>query len=246
MTATNLPPAALAQVPTIAVIEDDGAIRRVVEGYLRQAGYRVLSASDGIAGLALVQQEKPDLLVLDLMLPGLDGWSLTCRLRTSQDPALAGLYIIMLTARVEETDRVGGLEQGADDYVTKPFSPRELVARVRAALRRLETPPVPALQLRAGELGLDLTCRTATLAGLPLALTTTEFDLLAHFMHHPGRPFSRDALLDVIQRDPLGQDAYERTIDAHVKNIRHKLGDAGRSSRFIETVHGVGYRFLPQ
>ncbi|HXF64957.1 MAG TPA: response regulator transcription factor [Caldilineaceae bacterium] len=232
---------------TIVVVEDDGPIRRVVEGYLQQAGYRVLTAADGVAGLALVEQEKPALLVLDLMLPGLDGWALTRRLRSSADPALAGLYIIMLTARVEEADRVQGLELGADDYVPKPFSPRELVARVRAALRRLEGPAAPAAPLRAGDLLLEPAYRRAALAGQLLELTTTEFDLLCYLMRHPGRPFTRGELLDALQSDPLhGDAAYERTIDVHIKNIRHKLGDAGRNSRFIETVHGVGYRFLPQ
>jgi len=234
---------------TIVVIEDDAQIRRVVEGYLRQAGYQVFSAADGATGLALVRRERPALLVLDLMLPGMDGWEITRRLRGGDDPALAGLYITMLTARAEETDRVVGLELGADDYVTKPFSPRELVARVRAALRRLES-----LQandntqiVKMGQLQLDPVYRILTLAGAPIDLTATEFDLLHHLMRHPGRPFTWDELLDVSLRDAMGDvSAYERTIDAHVKNIRRKLGDSGRRSRFIETVHGVGYRFAPQ
>ncbi|MBI3958576.1 MAG: response regulator transcription factor [Chloroflexi bacterium] len=234
---------------TIVVIEDDAQIRRVVEGYLQQAGYRVFSAADGTTGLALVRRERPSLLVLDLMLPGLDGWDITRRLRSGDDPALAGLYIVMLTARVEETDRVVGLEIGADDYVTKPFSPRELVARVRAALRRLENTSQSenAQILRAGPLRLDPVYYTLTLDGAPIDLTSTEFDLLFHFMRHPGRPFTRSELLDVSLDDALGDvSAYERTIDVHVKNIRRKLGDAGRNSRFIETVHGIGYRFVPQ
>ncbi len=234
---------------TIVIIEDDLQIRRVVEGYLTQAGYRVLTAGDGVTGLALVQQEKPALLVLDLMLPGMDGLEICRRLRSSNDPALANIYIIMLTARVEETDRVVGLELGADDYVTKPFSPRELVARIRAALRRLGAPAqMGATQvLQAGELRLDPVYRTVTLAGQPVDLTATEFELLHHFMRHPGRPFTRAQLLDVTQDDAVGDvSAYQRTIDVHVKNIRHKLGDSGRNSRFIETVHGVGYRFVPR
>lgn len=234
---------------TIVVIEDDAQIRRVVEGYLQQAGYRVFAAADGVAGLALVRRERPALLVLDLMLPGLDGWEITRRLRSGDDPSLAGLYIVMLTARVEETDRVVGLEIGADDYVIKPFSPRELVARVRAALRRLESAPQAESSqiLRAGPLRLDPVYHKVTLDGAPLDLTSTEFDLLLHFMRHPGRPFSRNELLDVSLDDTLGDvSAYERTIDAHIKNIRRKLGDAGRNSRFIETVHGIGYRFVPQ
>lgn len=234
---------------TIAIIEDDLQIRRVVEGYLQQAGYRVVTAADGETGLALIQQEKPVLLVLDLMLPELDGLEIARRLRASNDPALAGIYIIMLTARVEEADRVVGLELGADDYVTKPFSPRELVARIRAALRRLEGPSTepPAHLLQADGLRLDPTYRTVTLAGEAVDLTSMEFDLLYHFMRHPGRPFSRAELLDVTQSDAAGDvSGYERTIDVHVKNIRRKLGDSGRHSRFIETVHGVGYRFVPQ
>ncbi len=232
---------------TIVVIEDDRQIRRVVEGYLQQAGYHVRTAADGMTGLALTQQEKPALLVLDLMLPDLDGWEITRRLRASSDPALAGIYILMLTARVEEADRVVGLEMGADDYVAKPFSPRELVARVRAALRRLEiqTDTTPTQLLQIDELCLDPTYHIVTLAGKTVDLTTTEFDLLHHLMRHPGRPFTRDQLLDVIQGE-IDADlvAFERTIDAHIKNLRHKLGGAGRQSRFLETVHGIGYRFV--
>lgn len=233
---------------TILLIEDDRQIRSVVEGYLQKEDYRVLTAADGAVGFSLAQREKPQVLVLDLMLPGMDGLEIARRLRTSSDPALAHVYIIMLTARVEEVDRVLGLELGADDYVTKPFSPRELVARVRAALRRLESQAEaePVGVLRAGALRLDPTYRTMTLAGEPVALTSTEFDLLHHFMRHSGRPFTRSELLAVTQDDAVGDvSAYERTIDAHVKNIRQKLGDRGRHSRFLETVHGVGYRFAP-
>lgn len=233
---------------TILVIEDDTQIRKVVEGYLRQAGYRVLSAGDGLAGLAVAQQEKPSLLVLDLMLPGLDGLEITRRLRSNSDPALAGMYIIMLTARVEETERIVGLEMGADDYVTKPFSPRELVARVRSAIRRLEakTEQGTLSVLTSGELRLDPTYRTVVLEGELVEFTSTEFDLLYYLMRHPGRPFTRAELLEITQEDMFGDaSAYERTIDAHVKNLRQKLGGAGRHSRFIETVHGIGYRFLP-
>ena len=233
---------------TILIIEDDAQIRRVVEGYLQQAGYHVLTAADGITGLALAQQQKPALLILDLMLPGLDGLEIARRLRANSDPGVAGVYIIMLTARVDETDRVVGLELGAGDYVTKPFSPRELVARVRAALRRLETShngsEIQVLQ--TGALRLDPHYRTLILDGKVIELTSTEFDLLHHFMLHPGRPFNRSELLDITQPDALGDiAAYERTIDVHVKNLRQKLGTTGRHSRFIETVHGIGYRFAP-
>ncbi len=233
---------------TVVVIEDDRQIRTVVEGYLRQAGYRVLSSGDGEAGWDLIQREKPALLVLDLMLPGQDGWEITRRLRASRDPAIAGIYIIMLTARVEEADRVVGLELGADDYVTKPFSPRELAARVRAALRRL-TESAPAGESRvllSAGLHLDPAYRSVSLDGRPLELTAAEFDLLHHLMLHPGRPFTRTELLNITQADALGDtSAYERTIDVHIKNLRRKLGDSGRESRFIETVQRVGYRFVP-
>lgn len=235
--------------PLIAVIEDDAQIRRVVEGYLQRAGYRVHTALDGPAGLAFVQRERPDLVILDIMLPGIDGLEVARRLRRSDDPAVAGVYIILLTARVEETDRVVGLELGADDYVTKPFSPRELTARVRAALRRLADSGAHAASTRveAGALILDPTYRTATLNGQVVELTATEFDLLEYLMRHPGRPFTRSQLLDVTQPDARGDAAaYERTIDAHIKNIRKKLDDSGRHSRYIETVHGVGYRFILQ
>ncbi len=232
---------------TILVVEDDTQIRKIVAGYLRQAGYRVLVAADGLTGLALAQQEKPVILVLDLMLPGLDGWEITRRLRHSSDPTLASLYIIMLTARVEETERVAGLELGADDYVTKPFSPRELVARVQAALRRLDlhaNSAEPTHLLQAGALQLDLVYRTVTLAGSTVEITSTEFDLLAYLMQHPGRPFTRDELLNSAVTNDGDTFAYDRTIDAHIKNLRQKLGEAGRHNRFIETVHGVGYRFV--
>ncbi len=231
---------------TILVIEDDHQIRRVVQGYLEQAGCHVLTAADGDAGLALAQHEKPALIVLDLMLPGLDGWEITQRLRQSTGPAVANVHIIMLTARVEEADRVRGLTIGADDYVVKPFSPRELVARVQAALRRIQRLPaaVAAQVLAQGPLRLDPTYRAATLDGAPLGLTAVEFDLLYALMRQPGRPFTRDELLTVAQASGDAPDAaYERTIDVHIKNLRHKLGGAGRHSRFIETVHGVGYRF---
>jgi two-component system alkaline phosphatase synthesis response regulator PhoP len=175
------------------------------------------------------------------------GWSWRAACAHS-DPAIAGVYIIMLTARVDETERIVGLELGADDYVTKPFSPRELVARVRAAVRRLDALPTgAAIQvIQSGALRLDPSYRTLVLDGKVIDLTSTEFDLLHHLMLHPGRPFRRDELLDVTQTDAIGDlAAYERTIDVHVKNLRQKLGTTGRQSRFIETVHGIGYRFVP-
>jgi len=230
---------------TILVIEDDHQIRRVVQGYLEQAGHRVLAVADGETGLALALTEKPALIVLDLMLPGLDGWEITRRLRRSSDSAVANVYILMLTARVEEADRVEGFTVGADDYMVKPFSPRELAARVQAALRRLERLPatVAAQVLTSDGLRLDPSYRMATLDGVELALTAVEFDLLHALMRQPGRPFTRDELLTIVQADS-DAGAYERTIDVHIKNLRQKLGGSGRQSRFIETVHGVGYRFI--
>lgn len=230
---------------TILVIEDDHQIRRVVQGYLEQAGHRVLAVADGETGLALALAEKPALIVLDLMLPGLDGWEITRRLRRSSDSAVANVYILMLTARVEEADRVEGFTVGADDYMVKPFSPRELAARVQAALRRLERLPatVAAQVLTSDGLRLDPSYHMATLDGVDLALTAVEFDLLHALMRQPGRPFTRDELLTIVQADS-DAGAYERTIDVHIKNLRQKLGGSGRQSRFIETVHGVGYRFI--
>lgn len=233
------------QSVTILVVEDDHQIRRVVQGYLEQAGHRVLAVADGETGLALALSEKPALIVLDLMLPGLDGWEIARRLRRNNDPAVANIYILMLTARVEEADRVEGFTVGADDYLVKPFSPRELTARVQAALRRLDplATATAAHVLTRGGLRLDPAYRTAKLNGVDLALTTVEFDLLHALMRQPGRPFTRDELLNVVQLDS-DAGAYERTIDVHIKNLRQKLGGSGRHSRFIETVHGVGYRFV--
>jgi two-component system alkaline phosphatase synthesis response regulator PhoP len=232
---------------TVLVVEDDRQIRRVVQGYLEQAGFHVLTAADGVTGLALAQHEKPALVVLDLMLPGLDGWEITQRLRASGDPAVANVYILMLTARVDEADRIAGLAGGADDYVLKPFSPRELVARVQAALRRLQRLPAAAAAqvLTAEGLRLDPTYRAVRLDDAPIQLTGVEFDLLHFLMRHRGRPCTRDELLSAVL--VAGGDesaAYDRTIDVHIKNLRQKLGGAGRQSRFIETVQNVGYRFV--
>ena len=240
---------------TVLVIEDDRQIRRVVQGYLEQAGMRVLLASDGENGLLLAQHEKPALIVLDLMLPGIDGWEITRRLRRHLDPAVANVHILMLTARVEEADRVEGLQIGADDYMVKPFSPRELVARVQAARRRLQRLPaaVATQVIVAGSLRIDPVYRSVTLDGVGVHLTAVEFDLLLALARSPNRPFTRDELLTAIEVAAPQHEggaqldagaAYERTIDAHVKNLRQKLGGAGRQSRFIETVHGVGYRFV--
>jgi DNA-binding response OmpR family regulator len=223
-------------VQKILVVDDELNIVRVVRGYLEKAGYRVLSASNGKDALFIARHEKPDLVVLDLQMPEMDGLEFTRRVRAEQ-PDIA---IIMLTARVEEMDRILGLELGADDYMTKPFSPRELVARVRAVLRRSQAAPAPAEVLQIKDLLLDKGRREATLAGERLDLTPTEFELLATLMSAPGRAFSRADLLEAVQG--VAFEAYERTIDAHIKNLRHKLEPDPAKPQYITTVRGVGYR----
>lgn len=225
---------------TILVVDDEIQIVRVLRGYLEQAGYRVLVAYNGEEALYTARQERPDLVILDLQLPKIDGLEFTRRIRAEQ-PNLA---ILMLTARVEEMDRIVGLELGADDYVTKPFSPREVVARVRAVLRRGQTQAAPAV-LRAGGLVLDHDRREVRLHDAPIELTPTEFDLLAVFMTAPQRVFSRAALLEAVQG--VAFEAYERTIDAHIKNLRRKLEVDPADPQFIVTVRGAGYRLeLPE
>jgi two-component system alkaline phosphatase synthesis response regulator PhoP len=219
----------------ILVVDDEAKIVKLVRSYLEQAGFTVVEANDGQTALIQARREKPDLVVLDLGLPGIDGIEVTRILRRERDTP-----IIMLTARVEDTDRIVGLELGADDYVTKPFNPRELLARVRAVLRRTSgAAPAPEM-LRAGDLVLDLGGHQATLDGRPLDLTPTEFDLLTVLMQNPGRAFTRLELLERVQG--YAYEGYKRTIDAHVKNLRAKLGDDPRRPRYIQTVFGVGYK----
>ncbi len=220
----------------ILVVDDELEIVRLVRAYLERAGFSVVAASEGREALAVFRHEHPNLVVLDLNLPGLDGLDVCRAIRRASD-----VPIIMLTARIEETDRLIGLELGADDYVVKPFSPREIVARVRAVLRRAEVGPTRPEIVSAPGVTLDLTRRTAALAGQPLDLTTMEFDLLAVLAANPGQVFSRLQLLDRAQGDAYA--GYERTIDVHIKNLRKKLGDDPQNPRFIETVRGVGYRF---
>jgi len=219
----------------ILVVDDEAKIVKLVRSYLEQAGFAVVEAGDGQTALIQARREKPDLVVLDLGLPGMDGLEVARTLRRERETP-----IIMLTARIEDTDKIVGLELGADDYVTKPFNPRELVARVRAVLRRT-TGATPAVEtLRAGALLLDLGGHQATLDGRPLDLTPTEFELLAVLLRHPNRAFTRLELLDRVQGDAY--EGYERTIDAHIKNLRAKLGDDPRRPRYIQTVFGVGYK----
>jgi DNA-binding response OmpR family regulator len=224
---------------TILVVDDEPHIAEVVRDYLKQAGYRVLTASDGQTALVLARHERPDLVVLDLMLPGgADGLDV-CR-SVRRDPALADVPIIMLTARTEEADRVIGLELGADDYVTKPFSPREVVARVRAVLRRVQRDGPPSGVVRIGELAVDLLNRTVMVDGESVSLTPTEFDLLAVLAQHAGRPFTRAQLLDLVY--DVAYDGYDRAVDSHIKNLRRKIEPDPREPRYVLTVYGVGYR----
>ncbi|MGQ9492070.1 MAG: response regulator transcription factor [Anaerolineae bacterium] len=221
--------------PKILVVDDEARIVRLVRSYLEQAGFAVVEANDGQTALIQARREKPDLVVLDLGLPVMDGLEVARILRRERNTP-----IIMLTARVEDTDKIVGLELGADDYVTKPFNPRELVARVRAVLRRTSGAAPAAEILRAGGLELDVNGHQAILDGRPLDLTPTEFELLAVLLHNPGRVFTRLELLDRVQGQAY--EGYERTIDAHIKNLRAKLGDDPRHPRYIQTVFGVGYK----
>jgi two-component system, OmpR family, alkaline phosphatase synthesis response regulator PhoP len=219
---------------TILVVDDERKIVRLVRDYLETAGFTVVTAGDGHEALMRTRTERPDLVVLDLGLPGLDGLDVTRQLRRDGD-----LPIIILTARDDETDKLIGLELGADDYVTKPFSPRELVARVRAVLRRHER-PATADVLHAGALTLDVGRMRVEVDGRPVELTATEFGLLAAMARQPGRVFTRAQLLDAIHG--VAFESYERAIDAHVKNIRRKLEVDAHAPRHLLTVYGVGYR----
>ncbi len=221
---------------TILIVEDEPELVRVLRSYLENAGYTVLTASRGDTGLAAYESRKPDLVLLDLNLPGMDGLDVARHIRRKDNTP-----IIMLTARVEETDELIGLELGADDYIPKPFSPRVVIARVRALLRRTETSGPAARMLRFGELEIDQDGHTVSRAGQMLDLTPTEFNLLAAFAGQPGRVFSRLQLLEASQG--TAYEGYERTIDAHIKNLRAKLEPDPKKPRYIETVFGVGYRF---
>ena len=223
---------------TVLVVDDDREIARLVRAYLEQAGYRALCAHDGATALRTLRTERPDLLILDLMLPDRDGLEIARQLRA--DPATAALPILMLTARVDDIDRIVGLELGADDYITKPFNPREVVARVRAVLRRTGGPTAPAQRLLHGELALDLDAHRATLAGEPLDLTPTEFDLLVLLLRNPGHAFTRTELTE--QGLGYAYAGLERTVDSHIKNLRKKIERDPAAPPLIETVYGVGYR----
>lgn len=226
----------MAGMATVLVVDDELRITRLVRDYLRQAGFGVVEASDGPGALRAAREHALDLVVLDLGLPGLDGLDVTRRLR-----AQSNVPIIIVTARTEESDRIVGLELGADDYVTKPFSPRELVARVRAVLRRVGMQNDDDEVLRVGSVTVDQPKMRVTVDGAEIDLTATEFQIVAALAGQPGRVFTRAQLLDAVHGVAI--ETYERAIDAHVKNIRRKMEpDPGRP-RFVQTVHGVGYRF---
>ncbi|MDM8532728.1 response regulator transcription factor [Anaerolineales bacterium HSG25] len=227
-------------MPRILVVDDDKKIVRLVQAYLEKANFEVLTAFNGETALHSIRRDQPDLILLDLMLPDRDGWDITRIIRS--EPALAQLPIIMLTARVEDSDKIVGLELGADDYISKPFNPKEVVARVRAVLRRSQSnrasEPTSAVQI--GVLRIDLTRHQLLCHNQPLELTPTEFELIKLLMENPGRVFSRTELIE----KGLGYsyEGLERTVDSHIKNIRKKVNAPSDSPVYIETVRGVGYR----
>lgn len=221
---------------TIMVVDDEPRLVSLVEAYLTQEGYRVVTAGDGRQAMFLARQEKPDLIVLDIMMPEMDGYEFMRLHRKEQETP-----IILLTARVEDDDKVLGLELGADDYLTKPFRPRELVARIRAVLRRTGQVRPSAQVLRSADITLDRETHTVQVADHYVDLTPSEFDLLATLMTAPGRAYTRLELLDRIQG--VAYEGYERTIDVHIKNLRAKIEPEPRSPCYIQTVYGVGYRF---
>jgi two-component system alkaline phosphatase synthesis response regulator PhoP len=223
-------------VRTILVVDDEPEIVRLVRDYLEHSGFAVVTAGDGPSALRAARMQRPDLVVLDLGLPGIDGLDVTRALRHD-----GTVPIVMLTARGEESDKLVGLEMGADDYLTKPFSPKELVARVRAVLRRGDAAASPASIVSVGDdLRLDATRMEASVGGRMVELTATEFQLLITMARQPGRVFTRTQLLDAVHG--VAVDSYERAIDAHVKNIRRKIEPDPRAPRYLRTVFGVGYR----
>jgi two-component system alkaline phosphatase synthesis response regulator PhoP len=223
----------------ILVVDDEPKIVKQARDYLERSGFRVVTAGDGKTALAQARHERPDLIVLDLNLPEMDGLDVCRALRRESD-----VPIIMLTARVDETDRLIGLELGADDYITKPFSPRELVARVRAVLRRVRGGVHQPGLIHAGDLEIDLQGHCVTRAGETLDLTRSEFNLLALLAQHPGQTFTREQLLGRLHG--VAYDGYDRSVDAHVKNLRRKLEPDPSDPRYVLTVYGVGYKFTDE
>jgi DNA-binding response OmpR family regulator len=225
-------------MPTVLVVDDEPRIVRLVRDYLEHGGFQVVVASDGPAAIRAARTGRPDLVILDLGLPKLDGLDVTRALRRDGE-----VPIIMLTARADESDKLVGLELGADDYMTKPFSPKELVARVRAVLRRAEGLRSPSNMVRVGtDIELDVSRMEVRVAGRRVELTKTEFQILATMARQPGRVFTRSQLLDAVRG--VAFESYERAIDAHIKNIRRKIEPRPGSPRYVLTVFGVGYRFV--
>lgn len=223
-------------MPSILIIEDEPELVKVLRDYLENAGFSVETAYRGDTGLSLWEHKHPDLVLLDLNLPGMDGLDVAREIRRKADTP-----IIMLTARVEEMDQLLGLELGADDYITKPFSPRLVVSKVRAVLRRVGASASPKRILSAADLVIDLDAHDVSREGLSFELTPTEFGLLATLAEQPGRAFTRFQLLEATQG--TAYEGYERTIDAHIKNLRSKIEKEPKKPRYIETVFGIGYRF---
>jgi two-component system OmpR family response regulator len=219
----------------ILVVDDEKRIVEIVKAYLERDAYKVAVAYEGQTALELARRDRPDLIILDLMLPGISGWDVCRALRKESD-----VPIIMLTARDDTTDKIVGLELGADDYVTKPFDPKELVSRVRAVLRRYENRPDSSPTIRIGDLLIDTGRRAVRRGGATIELTSTEFDLLKALAESPGRVYSRMQLLDKIQGEAY--EGYERTVDSHIKNLRKKIEPDPDHPRYIVTMHGVGYK----
>jgi len=224
---------------TILVIDDKSNVRQMVSDYLTENGFRVVAASNGREGLYVARHEKPDLILLDIMMPELDGFGFIRSYRKDHETP-----IIMLTAKLEETDKVVGLELGADDYITKPFGMAELVARIRAVLRRTQKETVESDMVRIGDITLDKLAHVVTVQERPVNLTPSEFDLLAVLMNTPERVFSRLDLLEKLKGDSL--EGVERTIDVHIRNLRFKIEPDPANPQYILTVFGVGYRFVTE
>ncbi|HWR09687.1 response regulator transcription factor [Sporomusa sp.] len=220
---------------SVLIVDDDSKLVELLQLYFQKDGFVVFTANDGITALNIAREKEPDILVLDLMLPGMDGWDICRTLRRDSE-----VPILMLTARDEESDRLVGLEIGADDYVTKPFSPKEVVARVKAILRRTKRTTVKTESVRMGDVVIDLEQYQVTKGGQPVELTPTEFKMLELLAANPGRVFSRLQIVE--QAQGYSFDGYERTIDAHIKNLRRKIEDNPREPVYIQTVYGVGYR----
>lgn len=222
---------------TILVVDDEPKIAQLAKDYLVKNGFKVLTSGDGVQALAIARREKPDLIVLDLMLPGLDGLDVCRAIRKESD-----VPIIMLTARVEEADQLIGLELGADDYITKPFSPRALVARVRALLRRARGDLLQGEILKSGNLELDLKKMQVKLSGELIHLTRSEYTMLEMLVKHEGQPLSRDQLLEHLHGVVYG--GVDRSVDSHIKNLRKKIEPDPAEPTYIQTIYGFGYKFL--